>query len=111
MRWTTAMPFLLISVSHLDVLCRADIIAFSGTLCDGDAGSDVACDGSCHSFSTRHSFQVVATGAHCVTAFQNANCDTLVGVFQGQGNSSCVHVNTGTSVQSFICAADNICVA
>ncbi|KAF9477197.1 hypothetical protein BDN70DRAFT_767270, partial [Pholiota conissans] len=90
----------------------ADIIAFSGNLCDGDAGSDVACDGSCHSFSNRHSFQVsqLATGAHCVTAFENANCDTLVGVFQGQGNSSCANVNTGTNVQSFICATDDVCV-
>ena len=43
---------------HLLAIGRADIIAFSGNTCDGDAGSNVACDGSCHSFSSRHSFQV-----------------------------------------------------
>ena len=54
--------------------------------------------------------QVTATGAHCVTAFLNANCDILVGVFQNQGNASCANVNTGTGVQSFRCSADNVCV-
>ncbi|KAF9479150.1 hypothetical protein BDN70DRAFT_807527 [Pholiota conissans] len=108
MRWTGAVSFVLL---HLGFLCRADIVAFTGTQCDGNAGSDVACDGSCHSFSTRHSFQVGATGSHCVTAYLNANCDTLVGVYQDQGNSACVHVNTGTSVQSFRCASSNTCVA
>lgn len=58
--------------------------------------------------------QVTATGAHCVTAFLNANCDTLVGVFQNQGNASCAscaNVNTGTGVQSFRCSVDNVCAA
>lgn len=35
---------------------QATIIAYSGTACDGSAGLDVPCDGSCHSFDTRHSF-------------------------------------------------------
>ena len=35
----------------------ADIIGFSGNECDGAEGDDVPCDGSCHSFSGRHSFE------------------------------------------------------
>lgn len=130
---TTASLFL---ISLFTRIVLADISAFSGTACDGDVGADVACDGSCHSFSGRHSFEASFGGTsiellnfgqpltdtvnflkvtpsilHCVTTFQNAGCDTLVGVFQSQGNGECVHVNTGTSVQSFRCAPDNICVS
>ena len=34
------------------------ITAYSGTACNGVAGNHVPCDGSCHSFETRHSFRV-----------------------------------------------------
>lgn len=118
---------------------KGDIIANSGNTCNEDTGADVACDGSCHSFANRHSFEVqspmlntrgtqslkikvhsesafastihkVSTNdLHCVTAFLNADCDTLVAVYQNQGNDNCVNVNTGTNVQSFRCAPDNIC--
>lgn len=37
---------------------QAGITAFSGGECDGDAGLDVPCDGSCHQFDERHSFRV-----------------------------------------------------
>lgn len=34
------------------------ITAFTGAACDGDAGGNVTCDGSCHTFGARHSFRV-----------------------------------------------------
>ena len=40
---------------------QAGITAFSGVACDGSAGLNVPCDGSCHSFEGRHSFQVRKT--------------------------------------------------
>lgn len=80
---------------------HAGITAFSGSECDGDAGLDVPCDGSCHQFDERHSFRVricifplptsraslgddstdcdhvqvdSGTGDHCVTVFEDPGC-------------------------------------
>lgn len=39
---------------------HAGITAFSGSTCNGAAGLNVPCDGSCHQFSDRHSFRVRA---------------------------------------------------
>jgi len=114
---------------------QAAIIAYSGTACDGSAGLDVPCDGSCHSFDTRHSFvsipsvqltselpnshwynvhQRVASGAqHCVTTFVNPGCpagdQSKIYTFTEQ-NGQCTHVNTGTPIKSFICSGNNICL-
>lgn len=39
-------------------VAQAGITAFSGSSCDGNAGLNVPCDGSCHKFDDRHSFRV-----------------------------------------------------
>ncbi|KAJ4472227.1 hypothetical protein J3R30DRAFT_1055860 [Lentinula aciculospora] len=88
----------------------ADIIAWSGNACDGDEGANVACDGSCHSFVNRHSFEVVASGTHCVTFFEGDGCTGEPFLFSGEGGSECINVNTGTSIGSFSCSANNVCV-
>ncbi|KAL1943620.1 hypothetical protein VTO73DRAFT_4065 [Trametes versicolor] len=54
---------------------HAGITAFSGSTCNGAAGLNVPCDGSCHQFSDRHSFRVDSgSGGHCVTMFEDAGC-------------------------------------
>ncbi|KAJ4472226.1 hypothetical protein J3R30DRAFT_3685686 [Lentinula aciculospora] len=88
----------------------ADIIAWSGVDCDGDEGANVACDGSCHSFEGRHSFEVVASGTHCVTFFEGDGCTGEPFLFSGEGGSECIHVDTGTPIGSFSCSANNVCV-
>lgn len=45
-------------VAYMAVPSAADIIAFSGSECDGDEGLNVPCDGSCHQFTGRESFEV-----------------------------------------------------
>jgi hypothetical protein len=64
----------LFSLSFYAMVVLADISAFSGTACDGDVGADVACDGSCHSFSGRHSFKASFEGA----AVQHLNFSVLL---------------------------------
>lgn len=39
---------------------NADIIAFDGSTCNGAAGDNVPCDGSCHQFTGRESFKVLS---------------------------------------------------
>ena len=40
------------------VQVTADIVAFSGDLCDGGQGDNVPCDDKCNDFLGRHSFRV-----------------------------------------------------
>ena len=54
MRFTAALFALAIILTGVN----ADIVAFSGSNCDGDEGANVKCDNSCHSFGNRHSLLV-----------------------------------------------------
>ena len=54
MRFTTTYFALAISLTGVN----ADILSFSGNQCNGNRGSEVKCDNSCHSFSGRSSFKV-----------------------------------------------------
>ncbi|KZV80184.1 hypothetical protein EXIGLDRAFT_817291 [Exidia glandulosa HHB12029] len=77
--------------------------AFSGSACDGDAGLDVPCDGSCHSFDNRHSFRADLSGdAHSVAMFADAGCTGQLFNFITQA-AECTNVNTGTPIESFLC--------
>ncbi|KAJ3935537.1 MAG: hypothetical protein NXY57DRAFT_989739 [Lentinula lateritia] len=96
---------MLISLPQVD----ADIIAWSGNACTGDEGDNVACDNSCHSFDGRHSFEVVASGTHCVTFYEDDGCSGEHFFFSGEGNSECINVDTGTSIGSFSCSTNNVC--
>lgn len=61
MRFCTSTIAYLASALALAVLpqvAHAGITAFSGNTCDGAAGLNVPCDGSCHQFNGRHSFRV-----------------------------------------------------
>ncbi|EIW52688.1 uncharacterized protein TRAVEDRAFT_75025 [Trametes versicolor FP-101664 SS1] len=94
---------------------QAGVTAFSGGSCDGDAGLDVPCDGSCHQFDERHSFRVDGgTGTHCVTVFVDPGCprDAMgfeQSFFKSQ-TGQCTNVNTGTNARSFLCAPDSTCL-
>ncbi|OJT11879.1 hypothetical protein TRAPUB_11567 [Trametes pubescens] len=111
---TTALAYLasaLLSTLAPQV-AQAGITAFSGSQCDGNAGLNVPCDGSCHKFDDRHSFRVDSnTGDHCVTVFEDPGCPV-----DGQGailahqTGQCQNVNTGTNVRSFVCAKDSTCL-
>ncbi|KZV87443.1 hypothetical protein EXIGLDRAFT_773651 [Exidia glandulosa HHB12029] len=85
--------------------------AFSGIACDGDAGLDVPCDGSCHSFESRHSFRADLSGdSHSVAMFINAGCAGQFFNFFTQA-TECTNVNTGTHIASFQCfssSADSV---
>ncbi|KAI0762439.1 hypothetical protein C8Q74DRAFT_151987 [Fomes fomentarius] len=96
-------------------IVHAGITGFSGNTCDGAVGLNVPCDGSCHSFDTRHSFRVDGgSGDHCVTMFEGAGCPNDHGgtafmhTFVNQ-NGQCTNVNTGTPILSFLCSPNNIC--
>ncbi|EIW52706.1 uncharacterized protein TRAVEDRAFT_53146 [Trametes versicolor FP-101664 SS1] len=88
------------------------ITAFTGAACDGDAGGNVTCDGSCHTFGARHSFRVdPGSGPHCMTLYIDAGCLAHSEGFTLTGQEGgCQNVNTGTDIQSFICAPSNICL-
>ncbi|KZV83905.1 hypothetical protein EXIGLDRAFT_842590 [Exidia glandulosa HHB12029] len=83
--------------------------AFSGSACDGAAGANVACDGSCHAFDNRHSFRADTSGnAHCVAFFVNGGCGGQRFNFTGQA-AQCTNVNTGTNIRSFRCFSGGGC--
>ncbi|EJD34661.1 hypothetical protein AURDEDRAFT_176296 [Auricularia subglabra TFB-10046 SS5] len=78
-------------------------IAWSGDACNGAQGATVACDGTCFSFSGRHSFRAGTPGAsHCVALFVNSGCSGQRFNFTNQQNQ-CTNVNTGTAINSFRC--------
>ncbi|KAJ7263128.1 hypothetical protein B0H12DRAFT_1012467 [Mycena haematopus] len=88
---------------------KGDFVAFSGNDCDGDQGANVACDGSCHSFDGRHSFELFVTGSHCVTMFEDDGCVGETFQFGPETQGNCINVNTGTPIGSFICSANSAC--
>lgn len=135
---TTALAYLataLLSALGPQV-AQAGITAFSGSSCDGNAGLNVPCDGSCHQFDNRHSFRVrifplntsrdflegsfangdhvqvdSGTGDHCVTVFEDEGCPVDgQGAFLAHQTGQCQNVNTGTNVRSFVCAKDSTCL-
>ncbi|KAJ3817912.1 hypothetical protein EV361DRAFT_813241 [Lentinula raphanica] len=87
----------------------ADFIAWSGDSCDGSEGLNEPCDNSCGSFDGRHSFEVIIGGSHCVTFYEDDGCTGEAFLFEGEGNSECINVNTGTNIGSYRCSADNTC--
>ncbi|KAJ7581604.1 hypothetical protein C8J56DRAFT_793202 [Mycena floridula] len=82
---------------------NGDLVAFSGDSCDGNEGNDAPCDGSCISFSGRHSFEVTASSNRCVTLFQNGGCTGESFNFGSEAPGECINVNTGTDIESFSC--------
>ncbi|KAF8960002.1 hypothetical protein BDZ97DRAFT_1642618, partial [Flammula alnicola] len=89
---------------------KADIVAFSGNECDGDEGSNVACDNTCIGFPSRHSFLVIAPGDHCVVFFEDSSCSNDVGSVVSPGGAvQCTNVNTGTPVGSISCSPNSVC--
>ncbi|PPQ65705.1 hypothetical protein CVT26_000322 [Gymnopilus dilepis] len=86
-----------------------DIVAFSGSSCDGDEGDNVPCQDECIDFNTRHSFRVLASGTHCVVAFEDGACSIPVGSIENSGGGHCSNVNTGTTVLSLRCSPNSAC--
>ena len=54
------------------------ITAYSGIACDGSAGLNVPCDGSCHSFDGRHSFVSQISHAFRLSQLDNSNFDVSI---------------------------------
>ncbi|KAI0748359.1 hypothetical protein C8Q80DRAFT_1219542 [Daedaleopsis nitida] len=113
MRFTAALAYLVAALlsTLAPQAAHAGITAFSGSQCDGTAGLNVPCDGSCHQFDDRHSFRVDGgTGDHCVTVFKDPGCPGQGrGAFLPHQTGQCQDVNTGTNVRSFVCAKDTVC--
>ncbi|KAJ7460072.1 hypothetical protein B0H11DRAFT_166559 [Mycena galericulata] len=80
-----------------------DFQAFSGNTCNGNAGGMVACDGTCHSFSGRHSFEILNSNAALVAFFEGTGCSGESFDFGSEVVGECINVNTGTQIQSFFC--------
>ncbi|KAJ7695835.1 hypothetical protein B0H14DRAFT_2418642 [Mycena olivaceomarginata] len=76
--------------------------AWTGTTCDGSEGAIAACDGTCGDFSGRHSFEVLGS-AGIVTFFEGGGCTGKDFVFGPDQASQCIHVNTGTAINSYRC--------
>ncbi|KAJ6470953.1 hypothetical protein C8R45DRAFT_1014967 [Mycena sanguinolenta] len=101
---------LIAAVLFAATVVKGDFVAFSGETCDGDEGNNVPCDGSCHSFDGRHSFEVVADGTHCVAMFEDDGCVGQIFEFGVEPEGECINVNTGTPIGSFTCSASSTCV-
>ncbi|KAF7329385.1 hypothetical protein MKEN_00200100 [Mycena kentingensis (nom. inval.)] len=82
---------------------HADIIAFDGDACNGNAGGNAPCDGSCVPFDGRHSFEIVSGSGHTVILFENDGCSGEQFNFGFENPGACVNVNTGTPIGSFTC--------
>ncbi|EJD45866.1 hypothetical protein AURDEDRAFT_164924 [Auricularia subglabra TFB-10046 SS5] len=76
--------------------------AFSGDFCNGAQGANVPCDGTCHSFAGRHSFDTALDGA-CVSVWTASGCVGKRFNLPDQRSGQCTNVNTGTNIQSFRC--------
>ncbi|PPQ96214.1 hypothetical protein CVT26_005619 [Gymnopilus dilepis] len=99
-----------IITSLFGIAVRADLVAFTGSTCDGDEGKNVPCDDSCHLFTDRNSFVVLASGTHCVVIFEDTKCTVPVGLISNAGGGTCSrNVNTGTTMGSFRCSPNRVC--
>ncbi|KAH9474767.1 hypothetical protein JR316_0013232 [Psilocybe cubensis] len=92
----------------------ATIVAYSGNTCNGNVGNTVPCDGSCRSFSGRHSLKISGGGpGNCVTVYNKAGCqherfDQWTSFRLDSG--VCRNINTGYGVESFRCSTD-VCLS
>ncbi|KAF8882775.1 hypothetical protein CPB84DRAFT_1750838 [Gymnopilus junonius] len=109
MRISSTIVYVALALLGSKLPAKADIIAFTGDQCDGDEGENVPCSDECIDFNGRHSFEVVATGTHCVVAFEDGACSIPVGEFSNGGSGACSNVNTGTTVLSLRCSPNFVC--
>ncbi|KAJ6483378.1 hypothetical protein C8R45DRAFT_1001204, partial [Mycena sanguinolenta] len=70
-----------------------NIIAWSGSSCNGAEGLEVACDGTCFDFTGRHSYEVLGSSGTVELFF----------TFGPDPSGECINVNTGTSISTFRC--------
>ncbi|KAJ7863273.1 hypothetical protein B0H14DRAFT_3427083 [Mycena olivaceomarginata] len=103
MRFTTATS--LASAATLLVLnVRADLIAWTGPLCNLDEGADVVCNGECIAFSSRNSFQVTSADGNTVNLFTGLFCNAGTEILSGFIlPGECIKVNPATPGGSFSC--------
>ncbi|KAJ7232251.1 hypothetical protein C8J57DRAFT_1091326 [Mycena rebaudengoi] len=101
MRLTLAFGAIVLSAIHAKAQTLA---AWSGSTCDSAQGLTVPCDGSCHSFVGRHSFEIFGTTSALVHFFVNPGCiGPTTFVFGPDPPGECINVNTGTAISSFFC--------
>ncbi|KAJ6454794.1 hypothetical protein C8R45DRAFT_881799 [Mycena sanguinolenta] len=79
-----------------------DLIAWSGTTCNGAEGLEVACDGTCFDFTGRHSYEVLGSSA-TVELFVGGGCTGEQFTFGPDPAGQCIDVVTGTSISTFRC--------
>ncbi|KAF8893156.1 hypothetical protein CPB84DRAFT_1783308 [Gymnopilus junonius] len=112
MKFSALFTSIALIVAFTSSINADTIVPFSGSTCDGVAGSTVQCDGSCHLFGGRHSVKISGSSTHCVTYFENSSCEFM----EAQGGTDIVaagawqNVNTGGPVGSFICAPTEFCL-
>ncbi|KAJ7195739.1 hypothetical protein B0H12DRAFT_1298380 [Mycena haematopus] len=98
------------AVLFVTLTVKGDIIAWSGDSCNGDEGSNVACNGACIAFDGRHSFEVCSTRLFLHTYFQDDGCVGESFQFGPETEGNCINVNTGTPIGSFTCSSNSACV-
>ncbi|KAJ6540651.1 hypothetical protein B0H19DRAFT_1078053 [Mycena capillaripes] len=102
MRFTTATSLAAAGLLVLNV--HADLIAWTGPLCNLAEGADVACNGECIAFSGRNSFQVTSTNGNAVNLFTGLNCNAGTAILSGFIlPGECIKVNPATPGGSFSC--------
>ncbi|KAJ6460563.1 hypothetical protein C8R45DRAFT_842675 [Mycena sanguinolenta] len=91
-----AIAFLAIQVN------AAQLVAFSGSKCNGAKGGSASCNGGCLSFSGRHSYKLSGSSAK-VEVFTGSGCTGQKFTFGPDPAGECINVNTGASISSFRC--------
>ncbi|KAJ7587045.1 hypothetical protein C8J56DRAFT_1083219 [Mycena floridula] len=80
-----------------------DIIVFSGDQCDDPLGGEAPCDGSCISFSGRHSYEITGSSDACVTLFVGDGCTGQSFASGPEAPGECNILNIGIDFESLSC--------
>ncbi|KAJ6454842.1 hypothetical protein C8R45DRAFT_846186 [Mycena sanguinolenta] len=97
------LPITFLAVILVVQVNAKHLVAWSGSDCNGAEGLKVSCDGTCNSFSGRHSFKALGSSA-TVKLFSGADCTKEKFTFGPERAGECINVNTGTPITSFRCS-------
>ncbi|PPQ72167.1 hypothetical protein CVT26_006886 [Gymnopilus dilepis] len=100
----------LVALACLSVGIQADIVAFSGQGCTGAAGLNVACDNDCILYRGRESFEITASGIHCISFYSGTVCADPVVDFVVQGPGICLDTVQFGDLTFFACSPNVTCL-